>query len=68
MAPHCFSCHNTAAQDTGLNGKTLWARRINMSHAISIAVKAYLSRVQPPAATAANDCEKKNQLACEVTR
>ena len=44
MAPHCLSCHNTEDQVTSVPGKIVWARRINMSHALSIAVEAYLAR------------------------
>ncbi|MGD0723083.1 MAG: hypothetical protein ABR970_18770 [Roseiarcus sp.] len=43
-APHCLSCHNTEDQVTSAPGRILWARRINMSHALSIAVEAYLTR------------------------
>jgi hypothetical protein len=56
MAPHCFSCHNTAVEDAGLNGKTLWARRINVSHAISTAVKAYLTHIQASSNVASLNC------------
>jgi len=47
-APHCLSCHNTDDQVTSVPGKILWARRINMSHALSIAVEAYLARRPDP--------------------
>jgi hypothetical protein len=42
-APHCFSCHDTAAQ-TGLpGGRKLPARRINVSHILAIAAAKALA-------------------------
>lgn len=42
-APHCFSCHDTQAQDRLPGGKQLPARRINVSHIFSIVAAKYLS-------------------------
>jgi hypothetical protein len=45
-APHCFSCHNTDAQDQDLDGKVLPARLINISHIFTIVAKKYLSSLK----------------------
>jgi hypothetical protein len=42
-APHCFSCHRTAAQVGLPGGKTLPARRINVSHILAIAATKALA-------------------------